>query len=123
MARILMADDDPSLVQMYSTRLIKDGHEVEVCGDGESALARIKEMKPDLVVLDIMLPKLTGLEVLEMMRADSATSKIPVVVLSNLSSPEEQQKAKELEVAAFLTKVHYTPSQVVSELEKYVKSG
>jgi two-component system alkaline phosphatase synthesis response regulator PhoP len=121
MARILLADDDPFLVQIYSTRLGKDGHEVVTCGDGEAALEKTKEWKPELVVLDIMLPKLTGLEVLASLKGDAGTSKIPVVILSNLTSAEEQDKARELGAVAFLTKVEHTPSQVVKELEKYIR--
>lgn len=121
MAKILIADDDPFLIQIYSTRFSKDGYEVETCADGEMALSKAKELKPDLVILDIMLPKMSGLDVLSELKADQSTAKIPVVILSNLTSVEEQEQAMERGAVAFLSKIRHTPSQVVREVEKYLE--
>ncbi len=120
MAKIVIADDDPFLIQIYSTRFSRDGHEVLATTDGQSALDKIKETKPDLVILDIMLPKLSGLDVLSAIKEDRQLSKIPVVILSNLSHAEEQEEAKKRGATEFLAKVQYTPSQVVQALQKYL---
>ena len=123
MAKIVIADDDPFLIQIYSTRLTKDGHEVISCADGQSALDKIIETKPDLVVMDIMLPKLNGLDVLSAVRANKQLSKIPVVILSNLTHPDEQEEAKKRGATEFLAKIQFTPSQVIKALQKHIKSG
>ena len=120
MAKILIADDDPFLTQIYSTRLTKDGHQVEACADGQTALDKTLEIKPDLVILDIMLPKLNGLDVLSAIRDNKQLSKTPVVMLSNLTHAEEQEEAKRRGATEFLPKVQLTPSQVVTALQKYL---
>ena len=120
MAKIILADDDPFLTKIYSTRLSKDGHEVVTCADGQQALDKILEIKPDLVVLDIMLPKLNGLDVLSAVRAQKNLAKLPIVILTNLIHNEEQTEAMKRGATAFLAKIQFTPSQVMTELEKYL---
>jgi len=120
MSKILIADDDPFLIQIYSTRLTKDGHQVISCTDGQTALEQITAVKPDLIVLDIMLPKISGLDVLTSIKTDKQLAAIPVVILSNLTHPEEQTEAKNRGADQFLAKVQYTPSQVIAELQKYL---
>ncbi len=120
MAKILIADDDPFLTQIYSTRLTKDGHQVVACSDGQTALQKAIETKPDLIVLDIMLPQLNGLDVLSSIRENKQLAKIPVIMLSNLTHAEEQEEAKRRGATEFLAKVQMSPSQVVAALQKYL---
>ena len=120
MSKVLLADDDPFLIQIYSTRLNRDGHQVICCADGQQALNQIQEQNPDLVVLDIMLPKLNGLDVLTAIKENKQLAKIPVVILSNLSHAEEQEEAKRRGATEFLAKIDYSPSQVVKALQKYL---
>jgi CheY-like chemotaxis protein len=120
MATIILADDDPFLTKIYSTRLSNDGHEVITCADGQTAVDSIKDNEPDLIILDIMLPRLNGLDVLTMVRQDKSLKDIPVVILSNLTHPEEQKEANKRGATAFLPKVKYTPSQVVAALQPYL---
>jgi len=119
MAKVLIADDDPFLLKIYSTRLTQDGHEVLTASDGQSALDMALSEKPDLLVLDIMLPRLNGLDVLSELKSNSGVSKISVVFLSNLAQPEEQEEAKKRGADEFLIKARLTPSQVVEALQKY----
>lgn len=121
MSKILIADDDPFLIKIYSTRFTQDGHDVIACTDGESALRQTIEEQPDLVVLDIMLPRLSGLDVLTALQEDKKTKSIPVVFMSNLSQEEEQKEAKDRGATDFLVKAKYTPSQVIEALQKYLK--
>ena len=120
---ILLIEDDPPMVRMYSTKLKTENFEVEVAYDGEEGLEKIKEQKIDLVLLDLMIPKLGGMELLGRVRADEKLKKIPVVILSNLSQEQDIQRAKELGVKDFLIKSNYTPSQVVAIVKSYFQSG
>src|SRR5687768_16246557 len=120
MSKIILADDDPFLIQIYSTRLTKDGHEVITCSDGQQALDTILTQKPDLVVLDIMLPKLNGLDILSSLRENKQFAKLPIIILSNLTHGQEQEDAKKRGATEFMAKINYTPSQVMTELQKYL---
>lgn len=120
MPKILIADDDPFLIKIYSTRLRQEGHEVFTCYDGQTALDQIKQNQPDLVVLDIMMPRLHGLDVLAEMRQDKKLKKTPVIFFSNLTHPDDRKEAEELGAAEFLEKAKLTPSQVIAAIHKYV---
>lgn len=122
MAKILLVEDDPFLTTMYQTRFAGEGHEVMIAQDGETALTMLKQTPPNLVILDVMLPKLGGFAILEEMRKNTTLSNIPVVVLSNLASEEAITRAKELGVKEFLTKAKYTPTQVFEVIKKYLPS-
>lgn len=120
MAKVIIADDDPFLIKIYSTRLRQEGHEVITCYDGQTALQQIKEHQPDLAVLDIMMPRLHGLDVLHEMRQDKKLKKIPVIFFSNLTNPDDRKEAEELEASEFLEKAKLTPSQVIAAIHKYI---
>ena len=93
MAKILIIEDDALLSRMYQ-RLISSGENtVEVAYDGEEGLEKAKTGKPNFILLDIMLPKLNGIEVLEKLKSDPTTKQIPVVMLSNLSEEEKEEEA------------------------------
>lgn len=119
--KIVLVEDDLPMVKMYSTKLLKENFEVVVAYDGEDGLAKIKEFGPDLVVLDLMVPKIGGMEVLTQLRADSKTKNLPVIILSNLSQDQDIEKAKQLGVKEFLVKANHTPSQVVEKIKTYLK--
>ena len=116
--RVLLIEDDPPMVKMYSTKLNLEGFEVEVAYDGEEGLKKIVSWGPDLVVLDLMIPKIGGMELLEKLRSETKTKDIPVVILSNLSQEQDIQRAKELKVKDFLVKANYTPGQVVEKIRQ-----
>jgi DNA-binding response OmpR family regulator len=79
---ILVADDDQDILELVAFRLERAGYEVMTAGDGEQALATARERRPDLAVLDVMMPKLTGYEVVKAMRSEEETSRIPVILLT-----------------------------------------
>lgn len=119
MAKILLIEDDALLVRMYQNKLQMDGYEVMVAGDGEEGLARIKEMMPDLILLDIMMPKMNGFEVLEQMKKDETIKTIPVVLLTNLGgSDEDVEKGLELGAVAYLIKSNVVPADVVAKIKE-----
>jgi CheY-like chemotaxis protein len=111
-------EDDQFLVDIYSTKLKEVGFSVETSGDGEECLRKLKEKKFDLLILDIVLPKLDGREVLKIIKGDEKLKKIPVVLLSNLSQKEEVEKSIEAGAVKYLIKAHFTPSEVAEEIKK-----
>lgn len=117
--RILIVEDYAVLARMYQNKLRADGFEVEVALDGEEGERMIKELKPDLVLLDIMLPKKDGLEVLEEVKKEPKTAHIPVILLTNLGGPPETiERGLQLGAVAYLVKAKYTPRQVVSLIKE-----
>ena len=118
MKSILLVEDDPFLIDIYSTKLKESGFSVEVASDGESALRKVKEKEPDLVILDIVLPQLDGWEILRQIKSDPKLKNIKIIILSNLGQKEEVERGVELGAVKYLIKAHYTPSQVVEEIKK-----
>lgn len=119
MGTILLVEDDLPMVKMYSTKLQSEGFAIETASDGEEGLAKIKEQKVDLVLLDLMIPKLGGMQLLEIVKNDQNLKKTPIVILSNLSQDQDIKRARELGVEHFLIKSNYTPSQVVEVVRSY----
>ena len=120
MGKVLIIEDDSLIVKVFSTRLKSDGHQVFSAEDGDAGLALAKKELPQVILLDLMMPKVSGLEVLSELKKDPATVKIPVLVYSNLGREKEIEKAKALGVAAFITKADSIPQQVVAKIESYL---
>lgn len=119
--KILLVEDDPLIIEIYTTKLRETNFEVETAVDGEKALKKIKAGGFDLLVLDIVLPELTGFEILEKIRKDKELKDLKIIVLSNLGQKTDIEKAQKFGVAKYLIKAHYTPSEVVGEIEKLLK--
>ncbi|MFH1714310.1 MAG: response regulator [Candidatus Nealsonbacteria bacterium] len=117
---ILLVEDDPFLIDIYSIKLKEEGFLVEVISDGEQVLPKIKKKKPDLVVLDIVLPKVDGWEILHQIKTDHEIKNTKVIIISNLGQKEEVQKGIELGASKYLIKAHFTPGQVVEEIKKTI---
>jgi len=121
MKHILLVEDDPFLIDIYTTKLKEVGYSLDVASDGEMALKKIREQKPDLMILDIVLPQLDGWEILRQIKADKNLKNLKIVILSNLGQKEEVEKGVELGAVKYLIKAHYTPTQVVEEIKKVLK--
>ncbi len=117
---ILLVEDDPFLIDIYTTKLKEHNYIVSVANDGEDAIEKITEAIPDLVLLDIVLPKMDGIEVLRIIKANPKTTGIKVIVLSNLSQTYEVSKALEMGAVSYLIKSHYSPSEAMEEIKKYL---
>lgn len=102
--RVLIAEDDAHIVELLTFVLEREGYEVSAELDGESALARLREGAPDLLILDVMLPRLNGFEVLKALRADAALRRLPVIVLTAKGQAQDRRTAEEIGVEAFMTK-------------------
>lgn len=119
MAKILLVDDDPLLVRMYQKKLENDGYAVETADDGDVALQRVDEFNPDLILLDIMMPKMDGYEVLKQLKANDSTRNIPVIMLTNVSATDaDLEKGMELGAVAYLVKANNRPSAVVEKVKE-----
>ena len=118
MKKILLVEDDPFLLDIYTTKLKKAGFPLEVAVEGEEALKKAKEVKPDLIILDIVLPQLDGWEILQRIKSDPDTKDAKVIILSNLGQKGEVEKGIEMGASKYLIKAHYTPSQIVEEIKK-----
>lgn len=120
--RVLFVEDDPAVAQMYRLKLELDGYSVDVASDGEQALSRASSDPPDIIFLDIRLPKLDGLGVLEALRQHERTHQIPVVILSNYSERELIDRGLKLGALEYLVKSQTTPARVSGGVEDWLKA-
>ncbi len=102
--RILLVDDEPDLVQMVSVRLKAAGYEISTAYDGQEALEKVKESRPDLMILDLMLPKLDGYKVCRLLKFDERTRGIPILIFTARAQVEDVTLATECGADAYLTK-------------------
>lgn len=121
-ATVLFVEDDRSVAQMYRLKLELDGHHVEVATDGEMGVEMATRDLPDIIFLDIRLPKLDGFGVLEALRANPKTKKTRVVILSNYSRREMGDRAAKLGVLEQLIKANTTPAKLTAGLERWLKT-
>jgi DNA-binding response OmpR family regulator len=121
MAKILIIEDDPLIVKIYSTRLKADGYEVFSGENGEEGLKVAYEKHPDLIILDVMMPKVDGFEVLSKLRADQIFATIPILMYSNLNNEEEMKRARNMGVTEFLVKANLSPTQMVTKIKQYLE--
>jgi len=116
--KILLVEDDPFIIDIYKTSLEQADFEVEVAEGGKQALRFLKEEKPDLMLLDIVLPDVDGWEVLKEISEDSELSDLKIFVLSNLGQKNEIDKGMNLGADKYFIKAHYTPSQIVEKIKE-----
>ena len=120
---VLVVDDDQSLRQMYRARLEASGYRVIEATNGEEAMARAVEDKPSCILLDVMMPRVNGFDVLDILKTTPQTKKIPVIVLTALMQDEAKQRVVNSGAEACLVKAEVMPNQVVdtitSVLEKH----
>lgn len=120
--RVLLVEDDRSVAQMYRLKLELDGYLVDVATDGDMAVEMAKRDLPDIIFLDIRLPKLDGFGVLEALRANPKTKKTRVVILSNYSRREMADRVAKLGVLDHLVKTDTTPAKLTAGLERWLKT-
>lgn len=118
--RILLIEDDSLLVKMYETKFKMEGFEVLTALDGETGLKMALEEKVDFIILDIMLPKLSGLDLLAKLREQGVHFNTPVIVLTNLARQTDNDKAKTLGAKEYLVKANLTPTEVVNKVKQYL---
>ena len=122
MAKILIVEDDLLVSRMYQRAFISEGFNVDLAANGREGLKKAQEGRPDLVLLDIMMPEMNGLEVLSALKTDEALKAIPVVVLTNLSGTRDAEAAMAKGAAEYLVKSEYKPREVVIRVKSHLKS-
>ena len=121
MQTILFVEDEPTLQKALGLALAQEGYEVKTAADGEAGLQLAREVKPNLVLLDLILPKMDGFEVLEELKKDDATKNIPVIVLTNLESSQDIEKALVLGASTYLVKANYDLKDVIEKVKENIK--
>ena len=117
MRKILFIEDEAALQKTFTEILKREGYEVVSALDGETGLRLARSQKLDLVLLDIVLPRLQGLEVLKALKGDPETKSIPVIILTNLESSQDIEKALALGAATYLVKTQYTLPEIAEKIK------
>lgn len=117
MAKILLIEDDKFLRELIIQKLGREGYDVTEAPEGEAGLSKMKEERPDLVLLDLILPGIDGFEVLSRVKKDPALASIPVIILSNLGQRDDVQKGIDLGAEDYLIKAHFTPGEIVEKIK------
>ena len=119
--RVLFVEDDPTVAQMYRLKLELDGYQVIMAKDGEEGLRLAREVDPDIVFLDIRLPKIDGFSVLQGLRAADRTRNVPVVILSNYGEQDLVDRGLRLGALEYLIKSQTTPAHLSRGVENWLK--
>lgn len=118
--RILIIEDDEHILKIYQLKFLKEGYDVILQTNGEDGIGKIITEKPDLIILDLMLPKKDGFMVLEEIKKNPTTAKIPVLVISNLGQQSDQDRALALGANEYLIKVNYSMQEVIDRAKSYL---
>jgi DNA-binding response OmpR family regulator len=117
--KVLLIEDDEAAAEMYRIKLVADGYTVTVARDGEAGLELAIRERPDLIYLDLRLPKLDGFEVLERLRANALTATLPVIILSNFGESQLRERGFKLGALEFLVKADTTPASLSETTDRW----
>lgn len=118
MAKIMLVEDDKSLREIYSIRLVAEGYEVVSAGDGEEALAMAVQERPDLILSDVMMPKISGFDMLDILRSTPETKNIRVIMMTALSSEDQRQRGENLGADKYLVKSQVGIEDVINAVHE-----
>ncbi len=118
--KILIIDDDETFAKNLQAEFLQVDEQVILAFDGEEGLAKVKTDHPDVIILDIILPKILGLSFLEQLRNDDATKYIPVIVVSSFGGTDNEKRAKELGANEFIVKMDITPKMLADTARRYL---
>lgn len=119
--KVLIVEDDPIMLKIYIKKFQLAGFDVDSAQDGEAGLNKVKTIMPDMVLMDVMLPKLNGIEAMEKAKADPATANVPFLILTNLSTTDDADTAIKKGAIAYIVKSDVTPAQVVVKVKELLK--
>lgn len=120
--KILLVEDDNSLADVYITRLTAEGFDIHRVADGEEALSAAITLKPDLVVLDIMMPKVSGFDVLDILRNTPETSKLKIIIITARGQDSDRQRAEKLGADDYLVKSQVVISDIVTRIKQQLNT-
>jgi DNA-binding response OmpR family regulator len=118
--RVLIIEDDELLREVYATKLEMEGFAVDTAADGQEGLDKATDVEPDVILLDMIMPRMTGLEFLRHYHPLELHPKVTTLVMSNKSSAPEMNQAKALGIADYLIKSHHTPDEIVARIRTYL---
>lgn len=120
MAKVLIVEDDKYLASAYRVKLTKAGFDIKIAMDGEEAIEVVNSFLPDLIILDLLMPKKDGFATLEELRKDSKWKKIPIIIASNLGQKEDIERGMKLGATDFIIKSELNLNDLVSRIQKLV---
>lgn len=123
MAKILIIEDDPLMSRMYQKIFTFEQYEVELAADGEEGLLKAKNVMPTLILLDVMMPKLNGFQVLERLKLDPELKNIPVVMLTNLASEQDAQTAMLKGAVKYIVKSQFEPKDITKMVQEIIEAN
>ncbi|MBI3956429.1 MAG: response regulator [Candidatus Kerfeldbacteria bacterium] len=118
---ILLIEDDEMIATMYQTKFTMEGMTIQTAADGAIGLDKARELAPDIILLDIILPKLDGFSVLKELKDDPNLKAIPVILLSNLGQDDDVKKGKDLGADDYFIKSNHTPAEIVAKVKEMLK--
>ncbi len=121
MIHVLLVEDDTFLANIYKTKLEMEKFKVTTAENGEEGLEAAQKKKPDIILLDILMPKMDGFAVLEELKKDTETQKIPVILLTNLGQKDDVERGLEMGAVDYLIKAHTKPSETVAKIKSVLK--
>lgn len=119
--KILIIEDEELLLNLLQRKLFQEGYDVSIAKDGEEGLKKIKEIKPDLILLDIIMPKMGGFEVIGEKNKDPELKKIPIIIISNSGEPVELNRVLELGIKDWLIKTEFDLQEIIEKVKKQIK--
>jgi len=121
MAKVLIIEDDKFLRELITQKVGQEGYDVVGAADGEEGLKMAVKEKPNIILLDLILPTMDGFEVLQQLQAEETTKSIPVIVLSNLGQKEDIDKGMQFGAVDYMIKAHFTPGEIIEKIKNIVK--
>lgn len=121
MQKILIIEDDKFLRELIVRKLSNENFETVEAVDGEKGIKVVKEAKPDLVLLDLILPGIDGFEVLSKIKEDPVIASVPVIILSNLGQRDDVERGLKLGAVDYLVKAHFTPNEIIEKVKQALK--
>lgn len=120
MAKVLIIEDDPLMSRMYQKIFTFEKYEVEVAGDGEEGLTKANTIQPTIILLDVMMPKMNGLQVLEQLKTNDLTKHIPVIMLTNLAGQQDAETALAKGAVKYIIKSEHEPKEVADMVNQII---
>ena len=118
--KILLIEDEELIISLLQRKLEKEGYQVSVARNGVEGMEKMREDKPDLILLDIVMPRMGGFEVMGEMRKEKELRVIPIIIISNSGQPVELDRAKKMGVRDWLIKTEFDPKEVLSKVKKQI---
>ena len=122
MTKVLVVEDDPLMSRMYLRVFTFEGFEIQLAENGQAGLDKLKDFHPDIILVDVMMPVMNGIETLDALKGNPATKKIPVIMLSSLGEEDIIHQALDKGAAAYLIKSDFAPEQLQHEIQEHLKA-